>query len=307
VYDDIEPRLWQEPRNSRVRAVETRFFAGTPNLNEHLIYDVGFHNGDDTAYYLHRGFNVLAVEANPTLVAESGRRFESEIASRQLTLLNVAIAESEGFVSFWVNQDNDTWSSFDQVLGCRHGSRCQEVKVRAVRFASLLGEYGIPYYLKVDIEGSDALCIRGLDPDALPKYVSCELTHDENALGELYKAGYRRFKVLNQTTYTGSIPVFNRDLTGRLLRRACHDFSVVRSFVHHLPQSLRPKKIELDNFSLRFPYKFTHGSSGPFGEETYGPWYSFEDITKRVARIRRKYLEANVSQECCWYDVHATR
>jgi hypothetical protein len=97
------------------------------NLKEDLIYDVGFHNGDDTAYYLHRGFNVLGIEANPLLAAQGQRRFESEIASRRLTILNVGIAKSEGMFSFWVNEENDTWSSFDQALGCRHGSRCHEV------------------------------------------------------------------------------------------------------------------------------------------------------------------------------------
>jgi len=32
-----------------------------------LIYDVGLHNGADTAYYLHRGFRVVTIDANPVL------------------------------------------------------------------------------------------------------------------------------------------------------------------------------------------------------------------------------------------------
>ena len=275
-------------------------------VKENLIYDVGFHNGDDTAYYLHRGFDVLAIEANPLLAAEGQRRFEREIASRRLALMNVGIAESEGMFSFWVNEESDAWSSFDQALGCRHGSRCREVKVWGVQFASILSEYGVPHYLKVDIEGSDALCIRGLNPDALPKYISCELTHDEHVLDGLHAAGYRRFKILNQTTYTASTPVFKRDLGGRILRKAYRSFSPVRSAVHRLPRSLRPKKIEFDDFALRFPYKFSDGSSGPFGEETYGPWHSFEEITRQIARIRGKYAQANIPQERCWYDLHGT-
>ena len=35
-----------------------------------LIYDIGLHRGEDTAYYVARGFNVIAIEANPDLVAE---------------------------------------------------------------------------------------------------------------------------------------------------------------------------------------------------------------------------------------------
>ena len=37
-----------------------------------LIYDVGFHHGEDTAYYLKKGFRVVAFEAHPRL-AEKGR------------------------------------------------------------------------------------------------------------------------------------------------------------------------------------------------------------------------------------------
>jgi FkbM family methyltransferase len=255
---------------------------------------------------LHRGFDVLAIEANPLLAARGLLRFRSEIASRRLIILNVGIAKAEGVFPFWVNEENDTWSSFDQALGCRHGSRCHELNVRTVPFASLLAEYGVPFYLKVDIEGSDGLCVRALDRDALPRYVSCELTHDEDVLNGLYEAGYRRFKVLNQVTYTESLPVFRGDLGTRLLRKAYRNFSPVRSFTHRLPQSLRPKKIEFDNFSLSVPYKFTDGCSGPFGEDTYGRWYSFEETTRKIAHIRRKYRNADVSQERCWYDLHGT-
>lgn len=37
-----------------------------------LIYDVGFHRGEDTAFYLKKSFRVVAFEAHPRL-AENGR------------------------------------------------------------------------------------------------------------------------------------------------------------------------------------------------------------------------------------------
>jgi hypothetical protein len=39
-----------------------------------LIYDVGMNNGDDTAYYLSRGFRVIAIEASPVMVEDASRR-----------------------------------------------------------------------------------------------------------------------------------------------------------------------------------------------------------------------------------------
>jgi hypothetical protein len=48
-----------------------------------LIYDVGMNNGDDIAYYLRRGFRVLAIEANPDLVANADlRRTANQICPR---------------------------------------------------------------------------------------------------------------------------------------------------------------------------------------------------------------------------------
>jgi FkbM family methyltransferase len=47
-------------------------------MNPKLIYDVGMHNGDDTAYYLRRGFRVIAIEPNPALVATAAERFRRE-------------------------------------------------------------------------------------------------------------------------------------------------------------------------------------------------------------------------------------
>ena len=46
-----------------------------------LIYDLGLHTGQDTEFYLKKGFNVVAIEANPLLVTEAEARFALEVAS----------------------------------------------------------------------------------------------------------------------------------------------------------------------------------------------------------------------------------
>ena len=38
-------------------------------IDPNLVFDIGLNNGDDTAYYLHLGYRVIGVEANPLLVA----------------------------------------------------------------------------------------------------------------------------------------------------------------------------------------------------------------------------------------------
>ena len=59
-----------------------------------LIYDVGMHNGNDTAFYLHQGFRVIAIDADPRAVDAAKQRFRSDLASERLKFLNVGIAET---------------------------------------------------------------------------------------------------------------------------------------------------------------------------------------------------------------------
>lgn len=42
--------------------------------DENLIFDAGAHRGDDTDFYLGKGFRVVAAEANPILVDHLRRR-----------------------------------------------------------------------------------------------------------------------------------------------------------------------------------------------------------------------------------------
>jgi hypothetical protein len=58
-------------------------------VHQDLIYDVGMNNGDDTVYYLRRGFRVVAIEADPRLAKSAAERFRTQISSGQLRILNI--------------------------------------------------------------------------------------------------------------------------------------------------------------------------------------------------------------------------
>src|SRR5690348_13468276 len=166
-------------------------------MNDRLIYDVGMHTGEDTAHYLKSGFNVLAVEANPVLAEQNKIKFAKAIEEGRLNILNVGIASKEEVLVFYKNLRLTEWSSFDKELGSRGGGY-EELKVNCVTTESLFATYGVPYYLKVDIEGYDYLCIDALGrEDELPPYVSCEAS-DLSLLDTLYQKGYRKFKVIGQ-------------------------------------------------------------------------------------------------------------
>ena len=83
-------------------------------MDPKLVYDVSMHRGDDTAYYLHKGFRVVGVEANPAMAVHLRDRFKSEIATGALQLLEVGVAEVEGELDFWVCDAVTEWSSFNE-------------------------------------------------------------------------------------------------------------------------------------------------------------------------------------------------
>jgi FkbM family methyltransferase len=169
-----------------------------------LVFDIGLHNGSDTAHYLDRGFDVVAVEANPTLAEDGRKRFADAIRSGRLMLIEAGIAKEAGRrLDFYINETDSEWSSLLPSLGQR-GGKYSTISVPTITMAELLRRYGTPYYMKIDVEGADWFCLNDIAADNPPQYVSVE-AHRLEYLAVLYAKGYRRFKLVNQTTHIGFV------------------------------------------------------------------------------------------------------
>jgi len=164
------------------------------------IIDVGMNDGSDTKYYLAKGFNVIAIEANPDLCFIAQKEFSKEIKTGKLRIINSAVHNSAGYVQFYVNMNNTHWSSANIKWASRDNSNVAKISVQTVRLQDIILEYGAPKYIKIDIEGNDLLALQqiSLSP-SVPKYISvedCRLGYEYLTL--LMKAGYSRFKLSNQ-------------------------------------------------------------------------------------------------------------
>lgn len=51
--------------------------------NNDLIYDIGLHQGQDTDFYLRKGFRVIAFEANPENAAFCRKKFSQAIKANK--------------------------------------------------------------------------------------------------------------------------------------------------------------------------------------------------------------------------------
>ena len=176
-------------------------------MNPKLIYDVGMHKGDDTAYYLRRGFRVVAIEPNPALVATASERFRREIEAGELKILNVGVAAEDRELPFWVCLIDSRLSSLYHDASLDDRYPVEEIRVPCRTFRSILDEFGVPFYLKVDIQGNDSLCVEALDPGDVPKFLSIEFALWDAPLMALMRArGFNRFKYISQTHFLPAAP-----------------------------------------------------------------------------------------------------
>src|SRR6185437_2980482 len=89
--------------------------------------------------------------------------------------LNYAISDTDNTtVDLFLNNDSAK-SSLIADVGERQNNFKKIVKVKTITLRTLMEQYGIPYYCKIDIEGYDPVAIKSLKGTSeIPKYISAE-------------------------------------------------------------------------------------------------------------------------------------
>jgi FkbM family methyltransferase len=237
-------------------------------INRNLIFDIGMSEGNDTQFYLDKGFDVIGVEADPIAIMELQQRFPDAIADGRLSLHHRAAASrANETLPFFHNMREQHHSCLDPMHA--DGEK-QEFSVRSIDWQVLVEMKGVPYYVKIDIERSEAAFLASMSgTPILPPYISVAC-HSFGNIELLFGLGYRKFKLVNQTIlFSFRLP--NPPLEG--LHVASPDWQ---------------------------------RASGPFGREAPGDrWYSFIEIAALYDRIRelQKYPELLAQ---IWFDCHAT-
>jgi FkbM family methyltransferase len=236
-----------------------------------LIYDVGMHNGSDTEFYLRKGFDVIAVEANPEYVSRARQKFDAEIRAGRLIIYDVALTETAGEISFFVHEHDD-WSR----LNLSHDDRFspgtyREIKVQGLPFSAIVSQHQAPYYVKLDIEGPERMVIEQMFSVAKnPPYLSFEFNSDTDEILDLVmQHGYHDFQLLAQ-----------RDKSG------------IR-----LPRPPREGKFH--------DARFDGYMSGPFGLELPGSWVTVSELRAAIDAHHRKVgrgSDEDAFKE--WFDIH---
>jgi FkbM family methyltransferase len=281
-----------------------------------LVYDIGMNNGQDTAFYLHQGMRVLAIEADPVLCEEATGRFAQQIREDRLIILNVGITEAEGEARFYKSNKYSEWNSFSLEIANRENCGYTEIRVRTRRFADILKDHGMPVYAKIDIEGNDLLCLQDMAAVGTPGYVSVETEclgdtsgTDElpglTTLKMLHNLGYRYFKLVDQDSLLPYEPAakWNQRFESWVQNTKTISFMKGR-FAQKWAQRLSYRS----RLSRRNHFYFRRGGSGPWGEGIECPWISFEQAASFYrAASREHFSDPDNPSYSLWFDWHAKK
>lgn len=278
-------------------------------IQDNLIFDVGMNNGEDTAYYLRRGFRVVGIDADPKMIELVKAVSSNEITNNQLTLLNLAVSDKENEdVDFYLSEDPQYNSLIKSMTNSGGTHFTGTIKVKTRTLGSLFNEYGVPYYCKIDIQGYDAVLLETLlHAEQLPKFISVEsegcIEHASDAeeqspetLERLNELGYEKFKLVDQASLTVLKPktkFYGLNVAGPY-------YSIENMLLRTLtPPGLRSKippwllrSLHRRLLSFKFDYEFHVGSSGPFGDDLDSKWLNYEEARETSLYHKRDYFDS---------------
>jgi FkbM family methyltransferase len=236
----IRDAYWAVGHREKLEALrqEVHFYEGVLAGFERggLIFDIGANVGAKTDVFLRLGARVVAVEPDDMCSRSLEERFlKFRISSRPVTIVNRAVSDRVGTEDMLidgpgsaVNTMSPKWAESLKknraMFAYAHfGLEFKQTKlVETTTIDELIAKHGVPFFVKIDVEGHEVSVLRGLH--SLVRYLSFEVN-----LPEFKPEGLQCIRVLAELAHAGRFNYASECANGLRLKEwvAGDEFSMV--------------------------------------------------------------------------------
>jgi FkbM family methyltransferase len=156
------------------------FDGGTVNRENKLAFDIGANKGNKIAALLKLGFTVIALEPEKNSLNTLKWRFAK---NNRVTIIEKGVSDRTGSTKIFITEPrsglNTMSSKWIDILNNpatnRWGKKVvyqDSYEVELTTLDDLIAKYGIPYFIKIDVEGFEYKVLKGLSHK--PAFLSFE-------------------------------------------------------------------------------------------------------------------------------------